>query len=372
MALRDGTPGNDTLSGTSANDTLRGAAGDDTYGYEFPGGNDIFSDASGIDTLRLDLDEDVSGDLYRSGSDLVGRLYRATAPSAIHTFTITGHYGATPVERLSFGDEGWLTIARSTVGTGDDEMIAGSAASEALSGNGGLDLMFGWDGNDVLLGGAGDDDLSGGNGNDTLVGAAGEDMFKGGRGNDVLDGRGDGASVRDGVGYGDSPAGIVVNLGAGTARDGFGGIDRLIQIEKAFGSGYHDTLIGGTGDNVLQGYGGNDALDGKAGAYDTAVFAGTRTQYAISFSGSAFCIVRDKRTGRDGTDRLTNIETLWFEGENRGYRVADLRPSGSRRAKALEAALGQTAPPLAGCSSASLATTDTPRQGLFGALAALG
>jgi Ca2+-binding RTX toxin-like protein len=70
-------------------------------------------------------------------------------------------------------------------GTGNDILVAGSAASY-LFGEGGNDILVGGAGNDVLLGGAGNDFLLGGAGNDILVGEAGNDTLGGGDGNDIL------------------------------------------------------------------------------------------------------------------------------------------------------------------------------------------
>jgi len=61
-------------------------------------------------------------------------------------------------------------------GTGNDTLIAGSAAS----------FLFGEDGNDVLVGGAGNDILIGGAGNDALAGQAGDDILVGGAGSDIV------------------------------------------------------------------------------------------------------------------------------------------------------------------------------------------
>jgi hypothetical protein len=61
---------------------------------------------------------------------------------------------------------------------------------------------------------------------------------------------------------------------------------------------------------VITGGGGNDTIDGGGGT-DTAVFSGNSSDYAISFDGSAI-VVTDRIAGRDGSDRITNVEVLKF------------------------------------------------------------
>src|SRR4051812_29067811 len=70
---------------------------------------------------------------------------------------------------------------------------------------------------------------------------------------------------------------------AGTARDGWGDLDTLLNIEGAIGTGFADTLIGrtdaasrldgGAGDDSLVGGKGADTIFGGAGN-DTVVIGG--------------------------------------------------------------------------------------------------
>ncbi len=67
-----------------------------------------------------------------------------------------------------------------------------------------------------------------------------------------------------------------------------------------------DALVGNSYDNILQGWGGNDRIDGGAGT-DTVVLSGLRSQYTISRTGDTFVT-----SGPDGTDTLTRVERLQF------------------------------------------------------------
>ncbi|WP_037372336.1 hypothetical protein, partial [Salipiger mucosus] len=102
----------------------------------------------------------------------------------------------------------WLVIS------GDDgaNWYTGTSEADTISGGDGDDRLTGLAGHDLLLGGRHDDRLAGGAGDDTLDGGTGFD-----------------------TGYWlYSPAGVVVDLAAGTATGE--GADTLIGIEHATGS----------------------------------------------------------------------------------------------------------------------------------------
>ena len=102
-----------------------------------------------------------------------------------------------------------------------------------VRGGGGNDLVCGDAGTDQLLGGPGDDRLAGGrnglqqpypdnppdNVGDHLVGGAGDDWLD--PGYDV-ETDADGGFLPDTISYADAPAGVHVDLGAGTASGGDG------------------------------------------------------------------------------------------------------------------------------------------------------
>ncbi|PTM97179.1 calcium-binding protein [Mycoplana dimorpha] len=98
-------------------------------------------------------------------------------------------------------------------------------------------------------------------GNETMKGLGGNDVLLGSAGADVLDG----GSGTDRASYDKSPAGVQINLKAGTASGGHAQGDKLIGIEDVTGSKYNDVLIGDDGKNVLKGGYGADKLDGGAG-----------------------------------------------------------------------------------------------------------
>jgi Ca2+-binding RTX toxin-like protein len=111
------------------------------------------------------------------------------------------------------------------------ENVTGSWWNDSLSGNGYDNVLSGLGGNDDLEGGAGADTLDGGWGVDRAI-------------------------------YSDSPAGVTICLLWGSASGGDAEGDKLISIEKLYGSEYDDGLFGDNGANSLQGYLGDDVLLG--------------------------------------------------------------------------------------------------------------
>jgi Ca2+-binding RTX toxin-like protein len=103
--------------------------------------------------------------------------------------------------------------------------------------------------------------------------------------------------------YQDSPSGVAVNLAIGTASDGFGTTDTLINIEAISGSAFADSLVGDANNNTLIGVAGNDTLDG--GGFDTANYfnspAGIVANIALGTASDGF----------GGTDTLISIENIF-------------------------------------------------------------
>ncbi|MEM6616942.1 MAG: tandem-95 repeat protein [Pseudomonadota bacterium] len=104
---------------------------------------------------------------------------------------------------------------------------------------------------------------------DTFTGVdGGFSRFRGLDGVDIYNGTATGIEEldfrRDGQNGG--TGNIVVDLGAGTATDGFGNNETFSDVDDVRGGDFtNDTLTGSSGDNRIRGEGGNDAIDGDAG-----------------------------------------------------------------------------------------------------------
>ena len=172
---------------------------------------------------------------------------------------------------------GNLIIARDTVienfiaGSGDD-LVAGNAVANYLSGRDGDDRLWGSGGDDILEGGAGADRL-------------------------------DGDAGLDWVSYQGSDAAVTVNLADGTVTGGHADGDVLTEIENVIGSDYEDVLVGNDDTNRLEGGTGADQLNGGAGV-DWVSYQGSNDSVTVDLSeGSG-------EGGHAQGDVITNIENV--------------------------------------------------------------
>ncbi|MFO1329537.1 MAG: calcium-binding protein [Rubrivivax sp.] len=140
---------------------------------------------------------------------------------------------------------------------------------------------------------------------DSLTGSNRSDLvefFQPDAGNDTVDGLGG----TDLVSYFDAPAAVNVTIGAvGSAADGYGNTDTLLNIEQARGSMFGDTLTGSDGATLesFDGRHGNDTIDGKGGPdqadYMRAWTSGAHVDLAAGLA---------TQDGFGGSDTLFNIE----------------------------------------------------------------
>ena len=191
-------------------------------------------------------------------------------------------------------------------------LILGAYSGWNLEGGNNADYFYGTNHDDVIAGyqldNLGGTSSSPGNaGNDEFRGFDGNDIFYGGAGNNYIDGGND----SDTASYFNSTGAINVDLstvtnGYSNASNGFGGTDKLFNIENIVGSDNADNIEGDNNDNILStGIGnysvdedgndvqlnsplvtmGSDTLTGNGGD-DTFVLAGgnhTITDYTVDF-----------------------------------------------------------------------------------------
>ncbi len=139
-----------------------------------------------------------------------------------------------------------------------------------------------------FFGSALDDVLPGTDGNDIFLGGAGADTITGGGGTDIV------------VYYFD-PAGVTVDLGAGTATDGYGDADSLSGIEAVVGSAFADSLIGSSGDDLFYATTGGDTINGGMGV-DT-----------VSYRLSATGVTVDLMMGTGGQPGMMQDDLFMIE-----------------------------------------------------------
>ena len=96
-------------------------------------------------------------------------------------------------------------------------------------------------------------------------------------------------------------------------------IDGGLGDDSIVGSERSDYLLGGSGNDILTGNIGNDILDGGDGTSDTAIFSGNFSDYSFEWirdyvagTYGNYLKITDSVSGRDGIDRITNVEVLRF------------------------------------------------------------
>jgi len=398
----------EVLSGTDYNDWLDAGDGDDTIYGE--GGDDILDGKAGADHIYGGDGNDViyGGDIedFLDGGEGDDTIYAGTSAGALDV-VIGGNgndhlYGEAGIDEL-YG------------GAGNDYIDAGGD-TDLVHGGDGNDEIYGGDGPDILFGEDGDDIISGGSTGDQEFGGVGDDILLPGLGG--APGQGDGDEAIGDVGF-DIAAFSDVNIALDAAADlnnqnivAAPGTAVLFQpfnalltdIEGLIGSRFSDSrpntttpanplaglignatenwLIGGSGNDVSQGNGGNDVIVGDSikladlnhllasqgfaqhftglqatrpdfilgdnhaapgtadGAADEALYSGNFADYSITkFTDTrpggelitAFKVV-DLRVGAaniDGTDIVTGIEKLRFADRTVNLNITNSLPTGN-------------------------------------------
>jgi N-sulfoglucosamine sulfohydrolase len=199
--------------------------------------------------------------------------------------------------------------------------IVGTAGDDDLLGTQEMDTIFGFGGNDTLNGRFGNDRLYGGDGDDTLLGGPDDDILSGGEGTDYFNGW-TGSDTVD-FSYTDAP--LFIDLGPGYI--GFatslstGESEEMRFIENAIGSGGDSFLIGGEGDNVLNGGpGGNDTLNGGPGGVDTLIGGPGDDVFEYQADGTNSVLISDA----SGMDKLRFVDFDPFAGVSRVANIGDI------------------------------------------------
>lgn len=192
---------------------------------------------------------------------------------------------------------------RPTRGTEGDDVIVGTEGPDRVDALGGNDVVCGLGGADELRGGAGDDRLFGGLSGRDENGVYQADLLVPGPGDDTVDVGLDPTALTDGpedngpgfdsISWEDSPAGVTVDLVAGTAV-GEGADTIVLQSAiEVVGSAHADSVTGsdrdevfdtGSGDDVVTSAGGDDSITTRAGG--DRIDAGDGDDFLVLGSGA--------------------------------------------------------------------------------------
>lgn len=392
----------DSLLGSRAAETLAGGAGNDTLaGGEGNGDWVSYAGATnGITVvLGLDLGTGAEGDDAIFGFEgVIGSSFADSISGTKEDDTLAGGRGADTIIGNG-GSSDWVSYAdfsadltidlamgvavsdletdllsgfRHIIGGEGSDQIHGDKQGNHISGGSGKDILFGWGGADTLDGGAGNDSLYG-NEADSLFGAEGSDVFvyqtlddlmassqtiDGGTGYDWLalffpgsvsdaaflnfrnieaiwqpDGNSgelilgnlvakamsnfiyiENATYVDGTDLPGDARSFVQGSGFADSLTGGSGTDSLIGNDgddDLLGNGGTDSLTGGEGTDTLFGGMGNDTL---AGGFDNDLLIGGGGEDLVSYAGESAAVTVNLEAGRSwglsGTERLAGIELI--------------------------------------------------------------
>lgn len=183
-------------------------------------------------------------------------------------------------------------------------------------------------------------------GDDVLTGTDANDVFTSSLGDDIIDGNGGAFNQVDYAGaladytLTENADGTITIAHATRGTDTLTDIDGLwfigeetwysiadaIAISGGDGpTSGDDELLGTEGNDVFTGSSGDDTIDGNGTAYDQVDYAGTLSDYTfIQNADGTVSVSHETR----GTDTLTDIEGVWFIGEETWYSMADALATG--------------------------------------------
>lgn len=257
----------------NGNDTLNGSAGsDDMYGY---GGNDTINGGGGDDYI----DGGAGRDVFNGGAgfDQLSFAKAYQDPNAFRGIVLNAAAGTVTD---AYGNAETFTSFESFRGTQFADVMTGSSIDEQFMGLGGRDRIDGGGGFDEVR--------------------FHRDAGQGGL------------------------AGVTVDLTAGTAVDGFGRTDTLINIEAVRGTENVDRLTGSAVANRLRGDGGNDILDGRAGndqldggAGNDRLVGGVGNDTLIGGAGRDIFVFNTALNATTNVDVIDDFsvadDTIWLE-----------------------------------------------------------
>jgi Tol biopolymer transport system component/Ca2+-binding RTX toxin-like protein len=352
--------GDDEIDGGIGADTIDGGAGDDAI----DGGSqrlwDVASYENSLSAVEIDLATatakggDAEGDTLTSIEGVKGSAGNDTLTGDVGSNLFWGGLG----DDLITGGSGDDTVSyenaatpvtvdlgagTATGGHGSDTLVGiedvqGSAKNDSITGDGNANTLWGGPGDDTLDGAGGSDTVSywgmlaavnanlatgtatvvgfgtdtlsnfegiqGTEFADTLTGDAGDNFLEGRDGADTLDGGG-GSKLGDYAVYWYSSGAVEVDIATGGKGSDAEG-DTYVNIENVAGSQFNDKLTGDAGDNILEGLGGADTLDG--GAHGEL---GDFADYSNSPGAVNVSLATGTGTLSDAEgDTLTNIENL--------------------------------------------------------------
>lgn len=270
-----GGAGNDTIYGRAGADTLTCGDGNDSVYGEADGdlliagaGTDDLNGGTGDDSLTYTSIFDVGAGLDTLDGGTGTDLFYAD----VFTHMMWVDLQTSGVELYTKSGTAWVAVAN----VRNIENISATRFNDEIHGDAKNNEFYGWDGNDTLDGRGGVDTIHGGKGYDTLIGGDLADILDGGADNDtfVFGSNFTGVDiVEGGTGHDTVDCSAFITKAwvdltfAGaevyTFNGGWKAIANTNSIENVFGSAVADELYGNDTGNTLIGGGGNDIIQGR-------------------------------------------------------------------------------------------------------------
>ncbi len=299
-----GSAYSDIITGDSHDNVIDGGAGSNTLNGG--GGTNTLDYSHDPASVYVDLSSGIATNGY-SGTDTISNFQNVIGSD--HGDTIIGNSANNVI----------------TGGAGDDLVINGGGSNTYDGGDGTNTLSYANDPSGVMVdlstgtatnGWAGTDTIThfqnviGSVYDDVITGNSLDNVIDGGAGNNTLDGGG-GTNTLD---YSHDPAGVIVDLSAGTATNGFGGTDTISNFQNVIGSDHGDVITTSAGDNniITCGAGDDTVIIAGSGNNEYDGGGGTNTlSYALDPSG-AYVDLYDGYVynGFGGYDSITNFQNV--------------------------------------------------------------
>ncbi|EAQ67718.1 hypothetical protein MED121_17364 [Marinomonas sp. MED121] len=336
-----GGDGDDTLKGKDGDDHLTGGGGDDRlYGQSGSSSGSHTDTAYYLGSVAEYMIEYISSTKDETS---VEHYYNTNFDEGTDTLY--------DIDLISFGDGAVIDLENQSIYTGNsnDNDIYGSDSSD--------DWLFGGDGDDTIRGRQGDDHLVGGKGDDYLYGRSVSNTENTGTDTayyagsvaefmmtNYVDSNGDtqddmfiiedlatsgyneGQDILSQIEYAQFGDGVLIDLvntnivfdgdGTKTTDDWIFDQDFGIDIFSGESSSDNDSNIDAmAGDDHIVGGEGDDIIEGGSGA-DTAYYGASVAEYLVDYISDTDIETTVEDIGSteidDGTDTLTNVETLHF------------------------------------------------------------
>lgn len=208
----------------------------------------------------------------------------------------------------------------------------------------------GTSGDDNLIGGSGDDSLSGGDGDDNFTASYGNDTIDGGDGDDsvsLVGSRTDYIVAQDGgdivvtslrATEGEMTLTSVENIYFLTDGDSYSqqdlfGYTGTSGADTIYGSYLNNAIDAQAGNDTIFGLGGDDTIDGGDGD-DVVNYAGSASDYQVYKDWDGSFVVLSAAS-QVGAGRLSNVESIYFEGSDTTAILADQILTGTSGADTL-------------------------------------